>query len=154
MLAPLPRPSADRPGTIAEVPCARQSLADPARVLMNRKRIIALLLLTLGHAVLSFGLFLISFSHSLSRFDMRAAEPKIATAGERALEVVVEILLWPLFAPLTQFGGRWVNAVFPGLLGYIPLLLNSFVWALGILFLWRLVRGRSRRAGLALGEDR
>jgi hypothetical protein len=98
--------------------------------------------LTLGHAALSFVLFMASLGSAMSRFDTGAA----ATAGERVLETVAEILLWPIFAPLAHWGGRNVDALFPGVLGYVPLLLNSLLWALAIALLWRRMR-RVRAAG-------
>lgn len=98
--------------------------------------------LTLGHAALSFVLFIASFGSTMSRFDTGQA----ASAGERLLETVAEILLWPIFAPLAHWGGRSVNALFPGVLGYVPLLLNSLLWALAIVLLWRRMR-RARAAG-------
>jgi hypothetical protein len=98
--------------------------------------------ITVAHAALSFLLFMAAFGASMGRFDSGEA----ATAGERILDFVAEILLWPLFAPLTHWGGRSVDAVFPGVLGYIPLLLNSLLWAFAIVLAWRWLRGR-RAAG-------
>lgn len=88
---------------------------------------------TLGHAALSFVLLIASFGAGMGRFDTG----ETATAGQRILDRVAEILLWPLFAPLAQWGGPTVNALLPGVLGYIPLLLNSLLWALAIVFVWR-----------------
>jgi hypothetical protein len=98
--------------------------------------------ITLGHAVLSFVLFMASVGATMGRLDTGEA----ATAGERIFGTVAEILLWPLFAPLADWGGRSVDAIFPGVLGYLPLLLNSLLWALAIVIAWRWLR-RRRAAG-------
>ncbi len=109
---------------------------------MNWKRAGAIGLLTLAHAALSSVLLLISFSRAMTRFDSRDPE-RAVTTGAHILGAVTEILLWPLFAPLANWGGRWTHALFPGVLGYLPLLLNSLVWALAIMFAWRWLRPKS-----------
>ncbi len=103
---------------------------------LTSPRIFAIAALAFGHAALSMTLFLGSFGRGMARFD--TGEP--ATTGARLLDVVAEILLWPLFAPLADWGGPWTNSVFAGLLGYVPLLLNSVIWAFAIVFAWRLMR--------------
>lgn len=41
------------------------------------------------------------------------------------------VLLWPIFYPIAM----WAGNIFSGVSGYIPLLINSFVWALAIYWL-------------------
>ena len=69
------------------------------------------------------------------------------SASEKIIHWLGEILMWPLFAPLTRWGGRWLTHLFSGLLGYIPLLLNSLIWALVITWLWRRIREKRVESG-------
>ena len=63
-----------------------------------------------------------------------------SSASEKIIHGLGEFLMWPLFAPLIKWGSRLVTRLFPGLLVYIPLLLNSLIWALVITWLWRRIR--------------
>ena len=55
-----------------------------------------------------------------------------SSLGEKIIDIISTILLWPIFYPLTKWGGKFTHNIFHGLWGYIPLILNSFIWALVI----------------------
>ena len=103
------------------------------------KRGLAILLITLGHAFLTVYLILQSYSMVMTRIDI---EDATRSASEMIINGLGEILMWPLFAPLTRWCGRWVTNLFSGPLGYISILLNSFIWALVITWLWNRIRDK------------
>jgi len=103
------------------------------------KRQLPIILITIGHATLTCLLFLQSFRMGMSRFDSGAT----AMSGERLLSGVVEIMMWPLITPIMHWQPKWFYRVFPGLLGYIPLLLNSLIWAFVIVWLWRRIQRKT-----------
>jgi len=92
------------------------------------RKIIALTALTLTHAIISFVLFLISYGYGMSRFDTGA----LPSLGEKILNVISTVLLWPICDPFSRWGGKLSHDIFPGLFGYIPIVINSFIWALVI----------------------
>ena len=109
------------------------------------KRRLATILITIGHASLTMFLLLKSFSMGMARFDTGDTTQSVS---EQIMHGLGEILMWPLFAPLTRWGGRWLTHLFSGLLAYIPLLLNSLIWALVITWIWkRITRKRVEQAG-------
>jgi hypothetical protein len=101
------------------------------------KKIIILTSLTLIHAIISFGLFLKVFSAGMSRFETG----ELPSLGEKILGIFSTILFWPIVYPLSIWGGKtFLNIFFHGILGYIPLLLNSFIWALAIYWIIKKVK--------------
>ncbi len=92
------------------------------------KRITVTTSLTLIHAIISWLLFLKSLSYGMHRFDTS----ELPSLGEKIINVISAVLLWPIFYPLARWGGRAFHNIFQGLLGYIPLIINSFIWALAI----------------------
>ncbi|HTY63847.1 MAG TPA: hypothetical protein VMG30_16485 [Acidobacteriota bacterium] len=90
--------------------------------------------LTLLHAAISWGMFLFSFAAGMSRFDTGAA----AGIGERAISLLSRLLFWPIYYPLVEWGPRPLIWFFDGLLGYIPILLNSLIW--GVTIWWLCLR--------------
>lgn len=86
---------------------------------------------TLLHAVISWGLFLVSFAAGMSRFDTSAA----AGIGEKVLRLLSRLLLWPIFYPLVEWGPRPLPWYFSGVLGYTPIILNSLIWGVAIWWL-------------------
>lgn len=84
----------------------------------------AIALLTIAHATLSWGLFMFVFGMMLARFDTGGS----ASWPELVLEKVVFVLLSPAFHVLASAP----TDRFPGLWGYLPLLFNSFIWAVVI----------------------
>ncbi|MBL0226352.1 MAG: hypothetical protein IPQ16_12540 [Geobacteraceae bacterium] len=104
------------------------------------KRLLPTILITICHATLTWLLFMLSFRMSMSRFDSGIP----GMPGEHTLSKAAEIMMWPLITPILHWHPKWFYQVFPGLLGYIPLLLNSLLWALVIVWLWRRFAGTSR----------
>jgi hypothetical protein len=96
------------------------------------KRQISIILITIGHATLTWLLFLQSFRMGMSRFDSGVP----IALGERVLNGAVAIMMWPFITPLLLWWPNRLNHLFSGLLGYIPLLLNSLIWALVIMWFW------------------
>lgn len=88
------------------------------------------------HAIISFGLFLHVFSAGMSRFDTG----ELPSLGEKVLSIFSTIMLSPIFYPLSIWGGKTFHNIFHGILGYIPLLLNSFIWALAIYWIIKKVK--------------
>ncbi len=83
------------------------------------------IILTALHAALTMALFLWSSSMGMRRFDTGGT----AELRERILQIVSITLMCPIFYPLSLMGG---GLSFPGLLGYLPLLANSFLWVIGL----------------------
>ena len=108
------------------------------------KRGLAILLITLGHAFLTVYLILQSFSMVMTRIDIGDTT---RSASEKIINGLGEILMWPLFAPLTRWCGRWVTNLFSGLLCCIPILLNSLIWALVVTWLWNRIQDKSVEQG-------
>jgi len=90
-----------------------------------KARLGTIAVLTGLHFVLSIILFLVTISLGMARFETAAA----ATTGQLILDSVAMIMLNPVFIPVAF---TYPHA-FPGLLGYVPMLANSLVWALLLL---------------------
>src|SRR5687768_5721589 len=88
------------------------------------------------HATSSVGAFLACFSQSMGRFDTGGP----ATAFENVACTTAAVLL----SPIATLMVRWEFApiFFPGLLGYIPVLANSLLWAVAARWLLALARRR------------
>ena len=82
---------------------------------------------TLVHAVVSFGLYLHAFSMGMRRFDSALS----AGLGERLILIIAKILLCPIAYP-AKFWFPKVNmgGLLAFVLGYSLLFLNSFIWAI------------------------
>jgi hypothetical protein len=102
------------------------------------KRVLAILAVAVAHAVISFGLLLYVFSAGVERYDLGTG----ASSGQRLVEIVSNVLLAPIFYP----GVIWAPRAFRGPLGFIPLVANSLLWALGISSLWQYFRRSKTRA--------
>lgn len=85
---------------------------------------------------MSFGLLFKSFTHSMNRFDTG----ELTSLGEKVLNLISIILLWPIFYPISIWGGKSMDRIFGGLYGYIPLIINSFIWAVGIYWILELFK--------------
>lgn len=81
-----------------------------------------------GHLLVTVISFLISFGSSMSRFDTGAA----ASVGERVASLTFEVLHWPI-VPLCMV----LPIPLPGLIGWLPFLLNSALWAFCLYWIWR-----------------
>ncbi len=90
------------------------------------------------HAVVTWLMFLVVFGRGMSRFDS-GAPPTVADA---ALESASTILLSPLATLAMQWD--FAPAFFPGLLGYVPVVANSLLWA--VASWWLIVALRKWRA--------
>lgn len=98
------------------------------------RKAIAILVLALLHAALSFGIFLFAFSRGMARFDTGSSP----TVIERMLDTAVLVLYFP-FMHLAQLAPKgW----FPGLWGYLPLFINSSLWAVALVYVYYLLYGR------------
>jgi len=85
-----------------------------------------LLWITIGHLILSLGLFFLSFSLSMGRMENGAE----ASAFESVVKIASSILMLPLSSLIPLLKGP----MFGGLWGYLPFFINSFLWAL--LIVW------------------
>jgi hypothetical protein len=95
------------------------------------------------HAGLSLALFLSAFSMGMHQFDTGAPDSLLQTV----VEASSDLLLSPAFTAVVESGR--LRPLFPGLLGYFPLFLNSAVWAL---LVWAAVVAVSRLS--AFGRSR
>ena len=86
---------------------------------------------TVAHAALSVLALVGSYAAGMRSFDSGARPTLI----EQTLDSAADLLLSPIFTGLLDHeAGR----LFPGLLGYLPVLLNSLLWALAAWLLLRL----------------
>jgi hypothetical protein len=95
-----------------------------------------------AHAATSIGLFMLDFSRGMSRFDSGLPPSWV----DSLLSRLSNVFLSPLFLLVAR---SWIgNTVFSGILGYLPLLANSVLWALGAWWLLQLARRlAARRSG-------
>ena len=97
-----------------------------------------IILIALVHFFISRALFIWSFGLSMARFDMG----KPATALEWFAEGVSNVLDFPIALLINQLPPAW----FPGLVGYIPFVINSVVWGLVVWFVYsRTVNAKAKR---------
>jgi hypothetical protein len=87
------------------------------------------------HAAASVALFISAFSMGMSRLDTGGPKSLLETA----LETSSKVLLSPVFMAVTA--SARLRPLFPGLLAYLPLLVNSLVWAV---LVWLLAAAASR----------
>jgi hypothetical protein len=93
-------------------------------------------IVALAHSALSVGLFMLVSGAGMARFDTGAP----SSNAEWVLEIIVAIL----HAPVATLAFESVPIGWlPGLWGYLPLLLNSLIWALVLVWIARLL-GRFR----------
>jgi len=92
-----------------------------------------------GVAVLHFALTVFLFISSF-HIVMDPGDPP-ATTYQTIAAPVAHVLMWPVFVPLCAHTP--VGRLFPGLLGYIPMFINSLVWAIPLVLIFeRLARSR------------
>ena len=75
------------------------------------------------HATLSVGVFLMCFSQSMARLDTGES----AKVFEHLACGVAAVLLSPIGTLIVRW--KFASTLFPGLLGYLPVLANSLLWA-------------------------
>ena len=99
------------------------------------------------HATLTILAIPFAYALSMSRFDSGAD----ATMLEHAAKAALAVLSFPILFVFGQVRGseKW----FPGLLGYLPLLVNSVVWAAGICHVVHRLGSRRRAGTAADGND-
>ena len=106
-----------------------------------KRPILFIAVASLLHGGLTMLLFLLSFSHGMSRFET-GAQPAF---WANVLQFVATFLTWPILYPLSKWGGPFFTQAFPGLLGYVPLLLNSLTWGTAG---WLMVTAARKRKNL------
>lgn len=97
------------------------------------------------HMAACFLAILVTFGQEIKRFETGDPEPMI----QRVAEVIGLILLSPIDTWLDTLP---VQAYFPGLLGYIPMMMNSLLWGIVVWLIaaaitrisFRRARGRPR----------
>ncbi len=97
------------------------------------KKLIQILLVALVHCLVAGFLFISSFHMMLDPNDHPS------TLYQQLASPISKVLLYPLFIPLSEFTPQ----SFPGLLGYIPMYLNSVIWAIGIVFIRDKLRSKN-----------
>jgi hypothetical protein len=81
------------------------------------------------HFIISFGLFLYTFDMTMARFD----NGKPIGFLDRQANILSEILFFPLVPLARLLPNEW----FLGVSGYLPFVLNSFLWAIMLYFGYR-----------------
>ena len=111
--------------------------ADRSASRRGARAIILFVAVTAIHVLTSIMLMLYVFGMVMSRFDTGA--PK--GAGESVMRWAFAILSFPLLTLLE----RMPAARFPGLWGYVPVVLNAGIWGLAAVVVRRRLRARPRR---------
>ncbi len=98
------------------------------------RKLAVILLAATTHAALSLGGFLLAFQKGMARFDAGGPTSMI----EQALNIVVFVLHFPLVhlaqgAPRGWFSGLW---------GYVPILANSLLWSVMLVYVYFSLRAR------------
>jgi hypothetical protein len=90
-------------------------------------------------ALIHFGLSVLIVAASMSVLTAVDAVPAEPTVGVRILVAATRILHFPIVSlswyPRPWFPGNWI---------YVPIMVNSFIWAVGIYGLYRLGRKTMR----------
>ncbi len=87
------------------------------------------------HAAVSVSIFIWSFTLGMQRFDSGETETQ--------LEMVLSFLSNVLYFPIVHLSHMAPKGIFPGLVGYIPVLLNSFLWAYLLIFICKKLNAKS-----------
>jgi hypothetical protein len=93
-----------------------------------------LFLFALGHSAISVWLFLRSFTLGMARLDSGASP----TVTQNLTDRLSHILLSPLFMFVAR--SELGTALLPGLLGWLPLVANSALWAVATWWLLQLLK--------------
>jgi drug/metabolite transporter superfamily protein YnfA len=101
------------------------------------RRLLLIALLTMVHLALCGVLGLLSFAATMGRFDTGAAP----ALGERVMELVSRVLLFPVVDPLARLLPRAITGRgFPS--EHLIFVANSLLWAVALAALWRRVTRR------------
>jgi hypothetical protein len=92
------------------------------------------------HGGITMLLLLLSFSHGMSRLET-GVQP---ASWANVLQFIATFLAWPIVYPLSIWGGPVCDQLFRGLLGYIPLLLNSLTWGIAGWLIVRKIKNKRR----------
>ena len=90
------------------------------------RKFIYFIIVMIAHAIVSVSSMIYAFSHSMERWDKGGSPSSL----EQVLSVIKDIL----FFPIVDMFHLAPKGMFSGLLGYIPILLNSGLWALVLTF--------------------
>ena len=99
------------------------------------RKTLAILSLTLVHAILSIGALPLAFSAGMARSDSGLAP----TLTEKVLDASVLVL----YFPWVHLAHQIPRGLFPGLWGYLPVFLNSAFWAVVLTYAYLWLRGKS-----------
>jgi hypothetical protein len=101
------------------------------------KRILLVLAVALIHTAATLLVMAQLITRGMARFDS-GADP---SSSERFLEGLSAVLNFPVFAAVLRLehAAKW----FPGLWGYLPIFVNSVLWAVALLYIVKKIR-RSR----------
>jgi hypothetical protein len=102
------------------------------------KKSIFIPIVTILHALLTAGTMLLLFSIGMRRFDTGDSQG----VDEKVLEILFNILSLPIYYLIVNWTPKSAHSIFPGLLGYIPLILNSLLWSIGLWCLYALWKRR------------
>ena len=86
-------------------------------------------------ALMHFGLSILIVAASMSVATTKSPVPAEPTIGLRILVEATRIIYFPIIS-LSLYSRQW----FPGSWIYVPMLVNSFIWAVGIFLLFMLGR--------------
>jgi len=89
-----------------------------------------------AHLLVTVISLLFSFGGGMARFETGAPLPFSAQAAR----LTFEVLQWPVI-PLCVM----LPIELPGPIGFLPFILNSAVWGIGLYWIWSLVVWRRRR---------
>ncbi len=87
------------------------------------------------HAAVSVNIFLWSFKLEMQRFDSGETETQF--------EIFLSFVSNVLFFPIVHLSHMAPKGIFSGLVGYIPVLLNSFLWAYLLIFIYKKLNAKS-----------
>ena len=105
-----------------------------------------ILLIAVFHFIIALAISLYTFSAEMVRFDTG----ENATALEIFARAISAVLLCPAFLPMAKFMGKTGATLFSGMLGYIPLFLNSMIWGVSVSYLVGVMRKIKRQPDQAL----
>ena len=108
--------------------------SEMATRMLSPRTLAAALIVVVAHAALTAGVSVAVFGGAMARFDTG----ELASLPERALGAVLAVLLFPLGLLALYVRPSWLQ----GLWGYIPLLVNSLLWAAVLVAARRRYRGR------------
>ena len=105
-----------------------------------------IILIAIAHFIVSRVLFIWSFGLGMARFD--TGQP--ASARERTAEGASNVLDFPIRLIVDQLPPD----LMPGLIGYIPFVVNSLIWGLVIWFVYsRIVNAKAEKNAFYVPPD-